>query len=250
MCLRGTIGEAHDGVAELIVFQHLFHVLDDIGVIRAVDCDSTTQRTGLVQTVVFVRTVPVDVVFRQVQQYSRIWANVWSPVQLEAGQLCGQDLDTRLSSQCVVQSHTNVAHSCALLPEHGGQHGGGCGLAVSAGDYQPGTFRPPQLGTVAGESQRHIAEYRDTGLSGGAEQRTGRTPPWRGHNRNRVGKLVASVCGRDMPNRKVSGNQCAESGVVYDDNFRTADVLEHRNGTATGNSGSCHQNSTRAHRSD
>lgn len=109
--------------------------------------------------------VPVEVVRREVEHHGGVGAQRGCPVQLVAGEFDGEDVVLLLAEDRVEQGDTDVAdrgRAQARRLQDGGEHLDGGGLAVGAGDGEPGSGLPavqvlsrqasstsPQTGTPA-----------------------------------------------------------------------------------------------------
>lgn len=134
--------------------------------------------------------VPVEVVGGEVEDGRGVGAQGGRPVQLVAGEFDGEDVVRLRGEDHVDQRGADVADRLGAQAgrgEDGGEHPGGGGLAVGAGDAEPvgGTFGPQPPGDL------HVADDLDARLGGGREERRVRLPAGRGDDQ--VGRLGEGV---------------------------------------------------------
>lgn len=175
--------------------------------------------------------VPVEVVRGQVEHGGGVGAQRGRPVQLVAGQLDREHVVLLLAEDDVEQRDADVADGGGAQPgrlQDRGEHPGGGGLAVGAGDREPGrgcaSVQVPQP-----PGQFDIAPDRHARLGGRREQRLVGPPAGRGDDQ--LGALgqgvpVAEAHG-DALRLKLGGLHArALVGALVDGRDDGAEVLE------------------------
>jgi hypothetical protein len=121
----------------------------DAVVVEVGDCDRGRPHPRLDLDVGRHRAVPVQVIGREVQQRAGRWTHGLRPVQLEARHLDGQHVVGGRRQHGVDDRYADVADRAGApsgRDEHRFEHADGRGLAVRAGDCEPGRTAPvPQL---------------------------------------------------------------------------------------------------------
>lgn len=146
------------------------------------------------------RAVPVEVVRRQVEDGGGVGARGGRPVQLVAGEFDGEDVVLGLAEHRVQQRYADVADgrgAQARRLQDRGQHPYGRGLAVGAGDREPGRGLASVVAAQA-PGQFDVAPDRDARLGGSQEERLVRLPAGGGDDEfrgRRQGRAVAEAHG-------------------------------------------------------
>ena len=130
-------------------------------------------------------------VFGDVEHHPGLGSHRRRPVQLEAGQLDGQQVGGLIATRPAPGYRCCRTTGCAACgDEHGMQHRRGGGLAVGAGDRQPAARRPVMAGGVEPPRQLDVAPDRHTGRRRGDRHRRGRRETGAGDHQGVVGDVV------------------------------------------------------------
>ncbi|PLC13009.1 hypothetical protein AUQ48_13230 [Kocuria flava] len=189
--VRGVEGEAHRPAAldDVGLLDHP-QGLGLLGVVDARD-PGVLVDPGLVRGVVGVAAVPVDVVLGDVEHHGGQRGDRVRPVQLEAGELHGEDVVLDGLAQGVEDRGADVAHGGGPQPagaQHGGGQAHGGGLAVGAGQAHPLGGAPP--GALAhAPGQFDVAPDLHARRDGGPQQRVVGAEPWGGDHQLGAGPV-------------------------------------------------------------
>ncbi len=187
------------------------------------------------------RAVPVQVVGGQVEHGRRVRAQRGRPVQLVAGELDGEHVVGLLGEHRVQHRDADVADGGGA-PARGGQDRGEHldrgGLAVGAGDRQPGgRFAGGGVRPAQPPGQLDVAPDLQAGPLGGLEQRAARRPAGRGDDQPGAlgqGVAVAEADG-DAERLQFGGaGPQALAGAAVDDRDQGAEAVQDPGGADAG----------------
>ncbi|GAA4947819.1 hypothetical protein GCM10023238_12720 [Streptomyces heliomycini] len=151
------------GLADQVLGGLVGHVVDAGDAVALVD-------PALVGGVRLHGAVPVEVVRSQVEDGRRVGAQGGRPVELVAGQLHGEHVVLLLAEHRVEEGDADVADgggAQARRLQDGGEHLDGRGLAVGAGDREPGG----RVGLPEPPGEFDVAPHRHPGRARRREQR-------------------------------------------------------------------------------
>ncbi len=152
-----------------VVDAGMAHALEDLRLVEGVVGHPAAVREALAR-------VPLEVVGLDVQNRGRVHGQGLGPVQLEAGQLHGEDVVGGLVQDGFHHRTSDVAHRAGLetgREQHRLEHLGGGGLAIGTGDGEP---RHGTVGLLQTPRQFDLAPDRDAARGGLGQQRRRRTP--------------------------------------------------------------------------
>ena len=200
------------------------------------------QDAHLVGGVVVEGAVPVEVVLGEIEHASGVRCEIGCPVQLEAGDLGGEDVDRRFGQQGLPRRGTDIAHgqcAAAVGGENRFQHGGGGRLAVGAGDRQPGAGRAEQSRLICQPGCLDVPDHRDPGVGGGHQDRTVRTPPRGCHHQVNRGEEAGGtgLLGGDQRCTGLPRQASAGLNIVVDHDDRGVQRRQHPGHPGTGDTG-------------
>ena len=119
-------------------------------------------------------------VFRQVEEHAHVGHQLVGPVELETGELRHQHVDALRGGDGLGHAHPNIADRLRLVASvlhDAGQHGGGGGFPIGAGDDHPGAGRPEHRGPIQPVAEFHVAEHFQADRLGRPQQGCVGPPP-------------------------------------------------------------------------
>lgn len=180
--------------------------------------------------------VPVEVVGRQVEHGGRVGADGGRPVQLVAGEFDGEHVVRLVAEDGVEERDPDVADGGG--PQSGGlqdrgQHPYGRGLAVGAGDREPGG----RAGAPEPPGELDVAPDLHARLGGGGEERLVGPPAGGGDDQLGAGRQGGPVAEADGDALRLELRRLGPGALVVavvDDGHERAEAVEDAGGRDAG----------------